>query len=166
MRGGIKEDWFKIGLLVILAVAVFIYWNQTQKQKVVNASPTITDSQVRCADEARLELYSAQNNPVAHKTNFTNFNELNHYNQSLNKCFVLISYRDVNDVQINAIEYLTEVNLSNAPRDNWIVADCDCMINTPGTTMCFIESAGHIPKDVSYKEFTAFVNQKMESNQL
>ncbi|MHB8651760.1 MAG: hypothetical protein ACYC8S_01355 [Minisyncoccota bacterium] len=165
MKNFIKENWFKVGLLIILVAVVFIYWNQTQKQKVVSVSPSITDSQASCADEAKLELNSAQNNPVAYNANFNNFNESNHYNQNLNKCFVLISYKDVAGTQINAIEYLTEVNLSNAPWDNWTVADCDRTINTPDTTMCFTKGSDHIAKDVSYKEFEAFVNQKMELNQ-
>ncbi|MCX6723250.1 MAG: hypothetical protein NT094_04295, partial [Candidatus Staskawiczbacteria bacterium] len=66
--------------------------------------------------------------------------------------------------QINVNNILTEVNLNDTPRGNKVVADCVQLIDLSKTAICFIDDSKYVAKDVSYKEFQDFVNQKLEQN--
>jgi hypothetical protein len=60
---------------------------------------------------------------------------------------------------------LREVNLATAPYDNRVIANCARLIDISKTAACFVNDSRYVPKDVSYKEYRDFVNQKMEVNQ-
>ena len=97
MEKFIKENWFKMSIVVILLAIVlsaiyylffFIPAQQNNKIQTSDIAP-----QAKCATQAEIALNNFKKDYSA--SQYDSFAQENHYNQKMNKCFVLISYSPV-----------------------------------------------------------------------
>ncbi|MHB8652148.1 MAG: hypothetical protein ACYC8S_03365 [Minisyncoccota bacterium] len=93
----IKKDWFRMSIVVILLTIVlsaiyylffFIPAQQNSKIYTSDIAP-----QAKCATQAEIALNSFKKDYSG--LQYGSFGQENHYNQKMNKCFVLISYSPV-----------------------------------------------------------------------
>ena len=158
MKNFIKQNWFKIIIAVavlIVAVSVGYYFaiyiparQQEQKSDV--------DLQAKCATQAQKTFDDFASTMTSNSAG-GDFGEQNHYNQKLDKCFVLISY-------ISTTGLVNGGDIANHE------ALFDAYENTELAGSTYLNSAGKLypcdigDKMVSCDDYTNFVNQKMETN--
>lgn len=176
MRNFIKENWFKIiVILIIIAGICFYYFGYylIEKRQIVSV-----DLQEKCSSQAQKifsafkEKYtndgwnSAGSEPASTRDDF---NQENHYNQKLNKCYTLIKYEDTNDGNYyanspNTLDYTLPrgESLIDAYENNELAS---CLHGTDGRgqqeDICLI---GAQNGTIKYNEYLNFVNQRMERN--
>ncbi len=174
MKKFIKENWFKIGILIILVVVVFIYLDKTKVSddsskliipisqsnelpKAVSTPTTDINLQAKCSAQAEkiVTSYAETINTqlVEVGGHNINFYQQNHYNQTLNKCFVLIS-SDSGSTTLLFDAY-----------ENKRLATCSPQGNIMGNTSWLGTQIVNGMTYISQKECTNFVNQKMGLSQ-
>jgi len=83
MKNFINENWFKLGILIILLIIGIFYISSSLKTKQVNIS-----SQENCSKKSE-DLYLKNKDGV--RAWLLSSDYTNHYNNKMNKCFVVIS---------------------------------------------------------------------------
>jgi hypothetical protein len=103
MKDFIKENWFKLGLVVgllLIALSIayyFILFLPIQKQKNINQKDGLSsiDQQSKCSIQARKffndEIDNEKTTDMNVRTSGTQASFENHYNVKLNKCFIYTS---------------------------------------------------------------------------
>ncbi len=129
--------------------------NSEQAQKELAEAANL-DAKAKCSEQAQKELAGFEKENI--NVNLHNFSQTNHYNQSMNKCFVYITYTGP-IYNGNDGTYWT---LKDA-FENTDLAHCTYSFNAnnPGA-YCFILGG---PAALSPEEIDNFVNQRMELNQ-
>ncbi len=97
MNTFLKENWFKMSIVVILLATVlsaiyylFVFIPAQQNNKIQTGDIT---PQAKCATQAEAALNNFKKDYSA--SQYSSFGQENHYNQKMNKCFVLVSYSPV-----------------------------------------------------------------------
>lgn len=97
MQYWLKENWFRISIVVILlatvlsAIYYFIFFIPSEQKGKIQTSDI--DLQAKCATQAEKTLNGFKKDYSV--SQYDSFTQENHYNQKMNKCFVLISYSAV-----------------------------------------------------------------------
>jgi hypothetical protein len=151
-----RENWFKIVVAVavlIVAISVGYYFVVAPKEQ---GQKNNADSQSAC--KIQVQQYISESLEGEDITD-----QIAHYNQKLNKCFLLESSKssdtvylealiDVSDKSIQGI--LAECSISYANGD----ANYDCSVSTDDPVLWDM-------RFVSYKEYLDYVDNKMELSQ-
>lgn len=136
---------------------------QSQQSKQNSKStPVNLDQQNDCAQQAEkaMAIYKEKMS----KTDYKSFQQSNHYNRSLNKCFVLISYDPVvSTSKIYSPENQTNYQDLLDAYENNNLATCIFYLNRSPYNIntfadCWIDS-----KPVLYPQYADFIKLKMES---
>jgi hypothetical protein len=97
MEKSIKENWLKVGgVIIILVIIVLIayFYNKSKNFEVEKQTQkTQLILQEQCSDSAKKFLNEDKWGRAAEDLNSSNVNYTNHYNSKYNKCFILISER-------------------------------------------------------------------------
>ena len=92
MKNFLKENWFKVVILLILTLIfcfyIFGYFLPKERQA------TLLNLQEKCSNQS--EKFFTKGDNYKNSDGFE-FNYTNHFNFKLNKCFILISATNVND---------------------------------------------------------------------
>jgi hypothetical protein len=172
-----KEHSIIIVLISIILMGGMIFFNQkkdnnitpisttnntqqndvlNKKLEVVQTTPNI-NFQAECANQAEKtiknylqkldDIFYDQTGQRNEYFQLDKYNLQSHFNSKLNKCFVLMS-RNNNDNLFDAYE-------------NFSLGSCDTSKKSSGNS-CWLGELGNNLSRISYKEYTDFVNQRME----
>ena len=163
MKNFIEDNWFKILIILIITVGLCVYYFTyflPQKTQI-----ELLNYQEKCSSQAEKELISFTKN-LHFKYSPSSFDQQNHYNGKLNKCFIVITDSAPNideNLNSNTINEATSMEYFLDAYENNLLADC--LFYAHGTNpnlqpSCSIASSG----SATLKEYTDFINQKMEIN--
>lgn len=163
MKKFIKENRLKIISMLVIIIGIFVYffgYFLPQKNQLA-----IADLQEKCATQAHITLKDFANSNSLPPSS-SSLSQKNHYNQKLNKCFVLID-------NFNPLSSLVNPDsVSNPPSSSEFLFDAyensnlaNCIFYAFGADpskqpLCSILNNGV----ASEKEYTDFINQQMEIN--
>jgi hypothetical protein len=173
------NNWFKIIIAVavlIIACSIGYYFITIPRTATIQTNDI--DSQAKCATQAQKVLdnfekkyindgWSSADGGVPASTR-VNFNQQNHYNQTLNKCFILITY-DFTQAGLGNPKFTGNGETLFDAYQNDELASCVhadreaySNFNAQHTDTCLIGLGNGLSSNEQYKNF---VNQKMELNQ-
>jgi hypothetical protein len=95
----LKENWFKISIIVILVVvAVYYFVTSSHRQELSKNLDNDIAMQTKCADRAA--LFYKQGDYEDNPQGFSN-SYINHWNKKLGKCFVQINSSSIKDDSVS-----------------------------------------------------------------
>ena len=138
--------------------------NEQNQQPKQNSQSVLTnlDQQSECAQQAEkaMTVYKEKMS----KTDYKSFQQQNHYNRSLNKCFVLISYDPVvSTSRIYSPENPTNYQDLLDAYENENLASCNFYLNRAPYNINTFADCWIDYKPVLYSQYSDFVKLKMES---
>jgi len=148
MKNFIKKNWFKLGILSILLLlvllGVYCFASSTSRYNKISLQENCSKK----ADEIFTEF--KKNNEA--KVIFTgdNYTYSNHYNEKLNKCFVLLE-RDS--------EYDADISLYNA-YENIKIGEYIEVRPSGDAAICFVDNNRECK---NYEEFSNLIKKYMEN---
>lgn len=176
MESFIKENWFKISIVIVLlaivlsAIYYFFFFIPAQQNNKVQTSDIAL--QAKCATQAEIALDSFKKYS---ESQYNYFVQQNHYNPSLSKCFVLINYSPKVpsgtqiDTDAKAYEYPTTIETLEDAYENSDLADCAHYGNLIGVDPNLVNSNPESSKSclignnkVTYTQYKNFVLSRME----
>ena len=137
----IKENWFKISILIVIILVVVYYFVSYLPEKnnfVI---------QERCSVQAKEVSNTFQSKTL----DIGNYNYQNHYNNSLGKCYVLLhgtGAGGASDVLMNAYE-------------NKSVIDCESYVTSPDLNYCNYNGSN---EGYNINKFNISIKSYMETN--
>lgn len=174
-------------LVVIIALATGYYFGgnhtaiSTMMNNLSNASSTVPNTpislnlQAQCASQAESALTNFEQQMG---NGYSNYAQQNHYNSSLEKCFVLISYSPnvpagtQIDTDAKAYEYPTNIETFEDAYENSDLADCIYYGDLIGVDHSLVNSNPESATSCSignnkatYQQYKDFVSQRMALNE-
>ena len=166
------------GVFVLIALGVGYYFGRTQLQFMAPGSSNNAvqqnqslSLQAQCASQAQNALMDFERQMGS---GYSSYGQQNHYNSSLAKCFVLISYSPnvpagtQIDTDAKAFEYPTNIETLEDAYENGDLADCIYYGNLIGVDPNLVNSKPESSTScliggnaVTYQQYKDFVSQRM-----
>jgi hypothetical protein len=160
-----KISRYLILVTVLILVGGVAYYAGSRNSVGINSN---IDLQAKCATQAQEAFKTFETKytddgwdghagvPVS---THVDFDYTNHYNQQLNKCFVLITY-DFNEIGSGQTK---GESLLDAYENSELASCVFDSTNGQSKDVCIIGNSGN--SGATYQEYSNFVNQRMELNQ-